>query len=666
MLPVPGTRLPRPLPVLALACALAVAAWASPALAQDPDSLFRSTRGLAIVAAPGPQYDVTAIPDGVGGAFVAWVDERGGVADVHVLRIGSSGGPAPGWPAGGVAACRAGRDQYAPHLAADGAGGVFVAWEDLRGRVPGVFVQHLFADGRRNPIWPDDGLPVCSADFPQLSPALIADGAGGAIVAWEDRRGGAPAVYLQRFASDATVEIGWPTNGVEVALAAGAQSLPVLATDEAEGALVFWEDLRTGAAAAYVQRITWRGRRADGWPSGGLALSPALGRQDLVRALRDGAGGAFVAWRDMRRGTPDLFLMRIRGDGAAADGWPATGVTLSTYPSGKSGLRLAADGAGGLIAAWEEARAEGAAAIYGQHVDATGRRVPGWPNDGRAFSTAQGFQVAPAIVGNGAGGGYAVWQDFREGTSHLYGQHLPVGGAPAPGWPAEGLRLSSDAAGQIAPAVVADGAGGAILIWEQGLAEGDLYAAHVGPEGLGVQTVQVASTEVSGDRVVVRWRAQAGSSFEVVVQRRREDTDWADLGSRVPAADGEIVHEDGGLTPGARYGYRLARPAANGRVHMGEVWVTLAEAPRFELAGMVPNPARVELSVSFSLPAAGPGVLELIDVAGRRMRWRDLAALGPGRHVVDLGAGDPVPPGFYLVRLVHGGRVLTARGTVIR
>lgn len=665
MLPVPGFRLPRRLSALALACALAPVC-ASTALGQDPDSLFRSTRGLAIAAAPGAQYDVTAIPDGAGGAFVAWADERGGDADIRVQRIGGSGRPVAGWPAGGLVACRAGRDQHGPRLAADGAGGVFVAWEDLRGRLPGVFVQHLLADGRRNPVWPEDGLPVCSADFPQLSPALAADGAGGAIVAWEDRRGGAAAIYVQRFASDATVEIGWPTSGVEVAPAAGAQLLPVLVADDAEGAFVFWEDLRTGAAAAYAQRITWRGRRADGWPSAGLALSPAIGRQDLVRALADGAGGAFVAWRDTRRGTPDLLLMRIRGDGTTAAGWPATGVTLSTYPSEKSGLRLAADGAGGLIAAWEETRGEGATAVWAQHVDPTGRRVPGWPNDGRALSSADGFQVSPAIAGNGAGGAYAVWQDFREGTGHLYGQYLPGGGAPAAGWPAEGLRLASDPSGQLSPAAVPDGAGGAILIWEQGLGEGDLYAARVGPEGLGAQEVQVVSAEAQPGRVTVRWRAQAGASFELIVQRQREGEGWADLGSRVPAADGAILLEDRSVAPGARYGYRLARPTPNGRVYLGEVWVSVAEAPQLALAGMVPNPSRAGASVTFTLPLQSPGTLELIDVAGRRMRWRDLADLGPGRHVVDLGAGHPVPPGFYLVRLVHGNRTLTARATVIR
>jgi hypothetical protein len=106
--------------------------------------------------------------------------------------------------------------------------------------------------------------------------------------------------------------------------------------------------------------------------------------------------------------------------------------------------------------------------------------------------------------------------------------------------------------------------------------------------------------------------------------------------------------------------------SANGREYMGEVWVATREAAALALAGMVPNPANADLRVSFSLPSEGPAMLELIDVSGRRMRWRDLSTLGPGRHVVDLGEGAAVPPGFYLVRLQFGDRILTARGTVIR
>lgn len=661
----PFRALRRAVPALTSAALLALGPRAAAAQG-DPDSLFRSTRGLPVVAAQGAQYDAASLSDGTGGTFIAWVDERGGDPDIYVKRIGADGRAAPGWPAQGLSACHAERGQHGPRLALDGAGGVYVVWEDLRGRLPGVYLQHLLPDGRHDPAWPSEGMPVCSAEYPQFAPDVIADGAGGAIVAWEDRRAGPPAIYVQRIAADATVEVGWPTNGIPVTPTSAGQALPRLVSDDVNGALVFWEDARTGGPSAYAHRITWRGRRADSWPVAGLALSPSIGRQDLIRPLRDGAGGAFVAWRDMRRGTPDLYVMRIKGDSDPAANWPATGVTLSTYPGDKDGLALAADGAGGVYAIWQDARAGGGTTPCGQRVDGSGRRVSGWPNDGRAFSTASGYQVSTTIVPDGTGGAFAIWQDFREGVSHVYGQHVDGSGAPGAGWPADGLRLASDASGQLAPIGSADGAGGAIVVWEQGFAEGDLFASRVGPEGLGAQAVNVASTEVARGRIVVRWRAQAGASFELVVQRRRDDTDWVDLGARVPDADGGIALEDHDVAPGTRYGYRLARPNANGRVYMGEVWVATEEAPVLALAGMVPNPAGADLRVAFSLPAAGPGVLEVIDVAGRRMRWRDLSDLGPGRHVVDLGAGRPVPPGFYLVRLVHGDRILTARGTVIR
>jgi len=666
MLPVPGFRTSWLLAPAGLFCAALLVGGAHPAAAQGaPDSLFRSTRGLAVASAQGSQYDVVGSADGAGSTFLAWVDERNGNPDLYVKKIGPDGRTAQGWPAQGRAACSAERGQHDPRLALDGAGGVYVCWEDLRGRVPGVYVMHVLADGRADPMWPPEGMPVCSAEYPQFAPDLVADGSGGVLVAWEDRRSGTSAIYVQRIAADATVEVGWPTNGVAVTPSSSGQFLPSLVPDDVNGALVFWEDARTGSAAAYAHRITWRGRRADSWPIAGLALNPSIGRQDLVHAIRDGAGGAFVAWRDARRGTPDLYLMRIRGDGDAAAGWPGTGVTVSTFPSDKSGLSLAPDGAGGVFVAWEDARG-GGTTVYAQRVDGTGRRPSGWPNDGRPFSTASGFQVASLVVPDGAGGLYGMWQDFREGQSHVYGQYLDGSGMPAAGWPADGLRLASDASGQIAPAGAPDGSGGAILIWEQGLSDGDLYASRVGPEGLGAQAVNVASTEVTRGAIVVRWRAQAGASFELVVQRRREDTDWADLGARVPDANGAIVLEDHDVAPGTRYGYRVARPHTNGRVYMGEVWVATEEAPVLALAGMVPNPADAGVRVAFSLPVAGPGIVELIDVAGRRMRWRDLSAFGPGRHVVDLGAGAPVPPGFYLVRLVYGDRILTARGTVIR
>jgi hypothetical protein len=91
-----------------------------------------------------------------------------------------------------------------------------------------------------------------------------------------------------------------------------------------------------------------------------------------------------------------------------------------------------------------------------------------------------------------------------------------------------------------------------------------------------------------------------------------------------------------------------------------------ASPTAFALDGARPNPARAgRLNIAFALSSEGPARLELIDLAGRRVRTRDVGALGPGHHVVDLVAGRPLSSGIYIVRLTQGALSRTARVVVI-
>jgi len=49
-----------------------------------------------------------------------------------------------------------------------------------------------------DPAWPADGRALCTAANDQLSPAIVLDGSGGAIVTWQDSRGTSPDIYAQR------------------------------------------------------------------------------------------------------------------------------------------------------------------------------------------------------------------------------------------------------------------------------------------------------------------------------------------------------------------------------------------------------------------------------------------------------------------------------------
>jgi hypothetical protein len=82
------------------------------------------------------------VPDGAGGAIVAWSDHRGGpAADIYAGHVDALGNAM--WDPAGVAVCTAVNDQSRPNMMPDGVGGVVVAWEDSRGGGSRAYVQRL-------------------------------------------------------------------------------------------------------------------------------------------------------------------------------------------------------------------------------------------------------------------------------------------------------------------------------------------------------------------------------------------------------------------------------------------------------------------------------------------------------------------------------------------
>ena len=70
-------------------------------------------------------------------------------------------------------------------VAADGRGGIYLAWTDARDVFDDIYMQHVQADGSF--AWPADGLPICVEDGRQRAPQLAV--AGGHIwIAWFDYR----------------------------------------------------------------------------------------------------------------------------------------------------------------------------------------------------------------------------------------------------------------------------------------------------------------------------------------------------------------------------------------------------------------------------------------------------------------------------------------------
>jgi hypothetical protein len=352
------------------------------------------------------------------GAIVAWYDYRSGNADIYARRVNASG--VVQWTANGVALCVSSNDQLFPTITSDGAGGAIVTWYDFRSLTHAdIYAQRINDLGAVQ--WPLNGVALCTAATNQTNPTIASDGAGGAIVTWSDSRSGASDIYAQRINSAGSVQ--WVANGVALCAAAGNQSFPMVTEDGAGGAVVTWNDLRGGNWDIYAQRVNALG--VAQWAPNGVALCNAAHDQFFATIISDGAGGAIGAWQDFRSDTSlDIYAQRVSGLGVVE--WELDGVALCTEAHDQFKPAIISDGAGGVIATWHDTRS-GDYDIYAQRVSSG---VVQWTVDGAALCTAPNSQLFPTIVADGAGGGIVTWHDTRNGPDDIYAQHVDSDGTP--------------------------------------------------------------------------------------------------------------------------------------------------------------------------------------------------------------------------------------------
>ena len=171
--------------------------------------------------------------------------------------------------------------------------------------------------------------------------------------------------------------------------------------------------------------------------------------------------------------------------------------------------------------------------------------------------------------------------------------------------------------------------------------------------------VRRTAADVLDDRFALRWMAVPLAQFEL--SRRTGAGPWTRMASLVASASGEIGYDDRAIEAGKGYGYRLGALASPDVPVTEDVWLLASTAPSFSLGLAWPNPARDRVSLSFTLPTAAPAMLDVMDIAGRRVWSQRLQGLGPGPHVVSLDRAGIGRAGLYFARLTQAGRSRTTR-----
>ena len=168
------------------------------------------------------------------------------------------------------AVCTAFDHQYNHQMVTDGAGGAIITWQDYRdryGTMSDIYAQRI--DWKGKVLWTLDGVVVSIAPNDQVNPKMVTDGSGGAIIIWEDSRNGNVDIYSQRI--DADGNLLWLADGVAICTTAHSQEYPQSSATVQAGPLS--PGRMPGTAA---QPLSPRELMEAGMCSGLLTESPCL------------------------------------------------------------------------------------------------------------------------------------------------------------------------------------------------------------------------------------------------------------------------------------------------------------------------------------------------------------------------------------------------------
>ena len=342
--------------------------------------------------------------------------------------------------------------------------------------------ERAFAEG--GIAWDSAGKPVCTASNTQENIRMAADGSGGAIIVWEDYRSGEADIYAQKI--DENGQPKWDPDGVAVSTATNSQLRPVIVSDGSGGAIIAWEDYRTGYWNIYAVRISSAGATypVGSWMDNGNALNPGLYNQFFPEIVSDGSNGAIIVWQEFNGSQYSIYAHGIYGDGN--DMWGGS-VAVSSGTAFKEYPKIINDGTGYVIVTWEDYR-NGDADIYAHRIDIpSGILDTSWDINGSTVTVAAGNQLEPQIVKDGLGGAIITWTDYRETTTEpdIYAQRISSAGTPVAGWTPDGVPVCKEIYGQYDPVMVENVVGGtimgAIIMWVDMRYDpsGDIYAEGV-------------------------------------------------------------------------------------------------------------------------------------------------------------------------------------------
>jgi len=280
---------------------------------------------------------------------------------------------------------------------------------------------------------------IVLANGEQTIPKIATTEEGITYVSWFSNEGGNYNVRLQKL--DVYGYSQWDAAGL---LVSSNQSMTWLTdydmcVDHTGGAVIVFQDIRTGSNNIYAYRISPEG--AFTWGNNGIPLSNSSAFDAAPKVVVTPAGNAIVAWQ------ADEVIIRQKISPSGSLLWGASGITMSGSPTYSWPQLMPAGNDSVIMKFFEDTGPSYSPTrhVYAQKYDVNGIAV--WGSDA-VISTAGGIsawtQIFP-IVNDGSDGFYIAWHDDRDNNmlSSVFVQHITHTGQT--GFVPNGVEASTQA-----------------------------------------------------------------------------------------------------------------------------------------------------------------------------------------------------------------------------
>ena len=663
-----------------------------------PTGVSAALRGVAMSRVSSNRRDLQAVSDDAGGAIVVFEDDRSGDFDIFAQRIDANGNRL--WFDDLVLDDSSG-DQLDATIARDGLGGAFFGWEDWSGADIDIYGHGVNADGS---FKSGGRFATCTATGNQDNVVAAYDGQLGVVYAWHDSRNGA-AAYAQRVSGLA--QGLWTTNGVPVVDVTASVAAISIISDEVLGVIVGWRDTRNSSESeVYAQRLLLNGTPA--WTANGVQVSESASHPLTISWVADGSGGATAFWTDFRTGAASVYANSVDEFGAAGSVFdtPVSVGLLNRFDV--SAVSNGLDGAIATFSAFEPPLGGGDAHVYVQNLDRHGylgdpspaiTSVVDVPNDQGGVATVNWAPSYMDVFPETVIENYSVWRRNEQSPVSPHAHAAAVAGGVEPS-----LAQRMAQGGWVFVDMVS-----AFYLNEYG------YDAATYGDSTG------SGTPLTGYQIIahtndqfVFWVSDAATGYSIdnlspaaplslaaVLQGNDIGLSWVPGGSEPDLKEYAVYHsQTPGVIPGPStllftttntFGTHVSPFGGphyyvvtaidlqdNSSPPSNEATVEVVTAipdgmpppARFTVLPAFPNPLNESATIRFGVPQGGTALVNVFDVAGRRVSSSSIVTPKAGWYEHAFTARDAkgraLPSGVYFYRVQAAGNVETIKLIVTR